>query len=197
MPEHAYCRTVEMSEQHEASALSERLIHIHQGECRISEDPRVVLTTMLGSCVAACLHDPEARVGGMNHFLLPEAAEAGDRTTLLRYGAHSMELLVNGLLSIGARRERLQAKLFGGGQVTDGLTDIGAKNATFAEHYLAREGIPILGGSLLGRHARRIQFWPVSGRVRQLALGITVDAVPIVRPTTSDRAKEHGSVELF
>ncbi len=107
-----------------------------------------------------------------------------------------MELLVNGLLSIGAKRERLQAKLFGGGQMADGLSDIGAKNAAFAEQYLAREGIPIIGGSLRGRHARRIQFWPVAGRVRQLALEMTADAVPIVRPT-DNRAKDHGSAELF
>lgn len=180
---------------HQSRALSERMIHVHQGECRISEDPRVVMTTMLGSCVAACLRDPEAQVGGMNHFLLPEA-ETADRTALLRYGAHSMELLVNGLLSMGARRERLQAKLFGGGQMAEGLSDIGAKNAAFAEQYLKREGIPIIGGSLRGRHARRIQFWPVSGRVRQLALEMMVDAVPIVR-STDNRAKDHGSVELF
>jgi chemotaxis protein CheD len=183
-----------MSER-EPPALPERMIHVHQGECRITEDPRVVMTTMLGSCVAACLRDPEARVGGMNHFLLPEA-ETADRTALLRYGAHSMELLVNGLLSIGAKRERLQAKLFGGGQMADGLSDIGAKNAAFAEQYLTREGIPIIGGSLRGRHARRIQFWPVSGRVRQLALEMAVDAVPIVK-SIDNRAKDHGSVELF
>src|SRR3984893_16265229 len=91
---------------------SERLIHIHQGECRISEDPRGVLTTMLGSCIAACLRDPIAGVGGVNHFLLA-GTEQGGRSPSLGYGANAMELLVNGLLSIGAKRERLEAKLFG------------------------------------------------------------------------------------
>ena len=176
---------------------SDKLIHIHQGECRISEDPRVVLTTMLGSCIAACLRDPVAGVGGMNHFLLPDTEE-GDRSASLRYGANAMELLVNGLLSIGAKRERLEAKLFGGGRMTEGLTDIGEKNATFAEAYLKREGIPLLGGSVRGREARRIQFWPVSGRVRQLALNIKLEAIANLQPQPADALpKAHGSVELF
>ena len=131
-----------MTEQ-TAPASSERLIHIHQGECRISEDPRVVLTTMLGSCIAACLRDPIAGVGGMNHFLLPDAEET-DRSASLRYGANAMELLVNGLLSIGAKRERLEAKLFGGGHMTDGLGDIGEKNAKFADSCPPAENRPKL-----------------------------------------------------
>ena len=176
---------------------SERLIHIHQGECRISEDPRVVLTTMLGSCISACLRDPVAGVGGMNHFLLPDTDE-GDHSASLRYGANAMELLVNGLLSIGAKRERLEAKLFGGGHVTDGLADIGEKNAKFAELYLKRESIPLLGGSTRGREARRIQFWPVSGRVRQLALNIKLEGIAKLQPQSADALpKAHGSVEMF
>jgi len=173
----------------------ERLIHIHQGECRISEDPAAVLTTMLGSCIAACLHDPVARVGGMNHFLLPEGENA-DRSASLRYGAYSMELLVNGLLSIGANRERLRAKLFGGGRLTEALTDIGEKNTAFAEQYLKREGIPLIGGSVRGSSARRIQFWPVSGRARQLSLGIPPVAIANAQ-TVSHLPAGHGSVELF
>ena len=176
---------------------SERLIHIHQGECRVSEDPRVVLTTTLGSCIAACLRDPIAGVGGMNHFLLPDTEE-GDHSASLRYGANAMELLVNGLLSIGAKRERLEAKLFGGGRMSDGLADIGEKNAEFAELYLKRERIPLLGGSTRGREARRIQFWPVSGRVRQLALNIKLEALIKSQPQSADAPpKGHGSVELF
>ncbi len=175
----------------------ERLIHIHQGECRISEDSRVVLTTMLGSCIAACMRDPIAGVGGMNHFLLPDTEE-GDRSASLRYGANAMELLVNGLLSIGAKRDRLEAKLFGGGRMADGFTDIGEKNAEFAELYLKRERIPLLGGSTRGREARRIQFWPVSGRVRQLALNIKLEALTKLQPQSANGLpRAHGSVELF
>ena len=174
---------------------SERIIHIHQGDCRVSEAANVVLTTILGSCISACLRDPVACVGGMNHFLLPETKDS-DQAASMRYGAHSMELLVNGLLSLGAKRERLQAKLFGGGQLSDNLTDVGEKNAAFAERYLKREGIPIIGGSLRGRQARRVQFWPVSGRVRQLTLAIPLIDVVQPRPEQTDSAAP-GAVELF
>jgi chemotaxis protein CheD len=90
-------------------------VHIIQGEYKVVTDPDVFLSTILGSCVAACLRDPVAGVGGMNHFLLPGSAAAmtsgGDAT---RYGVHLMELLINGLLKKGARRDRLEAKIFGG-----------------------------------------------------------------------------------
>jgi chemotaxis protein CheD len=177
----------------ERSVSSDRVIHVHQGECRVAEDSAVMLTTVLGSCIAACLRDDEARVGGMNHFLLPDS-QAADRATSMRYGAYAMEVLVNGLLSIGAKRERLEAKLFGGGCLADGLADIGGKNASFAEDYLKREGIMLLGGSVRGQHARRVQFWPVSGRVRQLALTRT-RVVPVTVPVRLP--DDHGSVELF
>jgi hypothetical protein len=81
-----------------------------------------------------------------------------------------MEILINGLLGRGARRDRLEAKLFGGARMIAGLTDIGQQNAEFAERFLKQEGIPVIGGSLRGHHARRIQFWPNSGRVRQMAI---------------------------
>ena len=172
-----------------------QVIHLHQGECRLTADANVVITTMLGSCVAACLRDPQACVGGMNHFLLPEL-ETSDRNASLRYGAYAMELLVNGLLSMGARRERLEAKLFGGGRMADGLTDVGERNALFAEQFLAREGIQLIGGSLRGRHARRIQFWPVLGRARQLALPISPEMV-FRAPSVRQGSSSTGSVELF
>jgi chemotaxis protein CheD len=172
-----------------AGRLGHRL-HIVQGECRVSVDPDVVLITVLGSCVAACLCDPIALVGGMNHFLLPES-DNGEAESL-RYGAHAMELLVNKLLSLGARRGRLEAKLFGGASLTSGLTDIGTRNVTFAQSYLHREGIQFLGGSTNGSHARRLQYWPVSGRARQLALSRKVET-PIARvPRACD-----GAVEFF
>ena len=92
-----------------------RRVHVIQGEYKVVNDPNVVLSTILGSCVAACLRDPVAGVGGMNHFLLPGSAmrrsSGGDAT---RYGVHLMELLINGLLKQGARRDRLEAKIFGG-----------------------------------------------------------------------------------
>ena len=116
----------------------------------------------------------------------------------MRYGAYAMEVLVNGLLRQGARRERLQAKLFGGARVISGLTDIGDQNARFAERYLKQEGISFAGGSLGGERARRIQFWPISGRVRQMALAKDEASVfEIERRTKPSAPVESGALELF
>jgi chemotaxis protein CheD len=173
----------------------ERRLHLIQGECRVSAEPGLGFSTTLGSCVAACMRDPVAKVGGMNHFLLPESSD-GEGAVSLRYGAFAMELLVNGLLRAGARRERLEAKLFGGGRLSDGLIDIGGKNAVFARSFLEREGIRFAGGSLGGGHARRIQFWPVSGRVRQQTLA-RGDAILFQQPVFHRDRRDEGAVELF
>jgi len=175
-----------------------RRVHIVQGEYDVTRDPQVILTTLLGSCVAACISDPVAGVGGMNHFLLPES-EGGGASDHMRYGVHSMELLINGLLKLGARRDRMQVWLFGGAKLFDRLTDIGSKNAEFAEAFIKREELTPMGGSLRGLKARRIQFWPVAGRARQLLLSkidpavVNPPAPAIVLP-----AIDSGSdVELF
>jgi chemotaxis protein CheD len=178
-----------------ASSL-ERRIHVIQGEHFVTADPQVVLTTTLGSCVAACLRDPVAGVGGMNHFLLPDGAGRIDAAAT-RYGAYAMELLINGLLSAGARRERLQAKLFGGGHLFDRLTDVGDQNVDFAEAFLMREDIPLIGGSVRGTHARRVQFWPISGRVRQMILARGEDKVFEAETRGKLPVEDAGSVELF
>ncbi|MBW8813131.1 MAG: chemotaxis protein CheD [Caulobacterales bacterium] len=153
------------------------------------------MTTILGSCVAACMRDPVARVGGMNHFLLPgESGDAG-----MRYGVQSMELLVNALLRMGARRERLEVKLFGGAHLIDGLTDVGGQNAAFAERFVRDEGLSFAGGSLRGDRARRIQYWPASGRARQILLAPTesrVFAAERRRPATPV-VEDSGALELF
>ena len=174
-------------------------IHIVQGEHHVSDNPEVVLTTILGSCVAACIRDPAAGVGGMNHFLLPGSHSPAVDRAAQRYGVHAMELLVNALLASGARRERLEAKLFGGARLIDGLTDIGSQNAEFALRFLAAEGIAHVGGSLRGEHGRKIQFWPVSGRARQSLMeresANVFDAEKRIRPAAAPA--EAGAVELF
>ncbi|MCR5877635.1 chemotaxis protein CheD [Phenylobacterium sp. J367] len=179
--------------------LAKRPIHVVQGEHAISDDPDIVLTTILGSCVAACMRDPVARIGGMNHFLLPGGPKAdGADGESVRYGVHAMELLVNALLARGARRERLEVKLFGGGRLVKGLTDVGASNARFAEEFLAAEKLNHVGGSLRGDSGRRIQYWPVSGRARQVFLGDDRKAfeaetfLPVPKP-----APQTGALELF
>jgi chemotaxis protein CheD len=176
--------------------LVERRIHLMEGDFYVTDDPATMLTTTLGSCVATCMRDPIAGVGGMNHFLLP-GGDGVSGPEAVRYGAYSMELLINGLLSIGARRERLQAKLFGGGQLLEGLSNIGDQNASFAESFLARERIALHGGSVRGNHARRIRFWPVSGRASQLALIKTEQAIFAREAKTAPIRPEQGDVELF
>jgi chemotaxis protein CheD len=149
----------------------ERMKVVIQGEFLVSSDPQDVLSTILGSCVAAFMRDPVAGVGGLNHFLLP-GNDPDDRNAM-KYGLNAMELLINTLIRNGARRDRLEAKLFGGGRMVPGLTDIGAANGRFAEDFLRREGIRYLGGSLGGDHGRKIRVWPVSGQVQQMKLPAT------------------------
>jgi len=149
-------------------AHAERMRHVVQGEFAICDEAGVVLTTILGSCVAACIRDPLARVGGMNHFLLPGVK--GEANEGIKYGVNAMELLINGLLIRGATRKRLEAKLFGGARVIDGLSDVGAQNCVFAEDFLRKEGIACVGRSLGGDHARRIRYWPLTGRATQQLL---------------------------
>ena len=175
-----------------------RPVHIVQGEHHVTQDPAVVLTTILGSCVAACVRDPLAGVGGMNHFLLPgDERHKGDPDSV-RYGVHAMELLVNALLSRGARRERLEIKLFGGARLITGLTDVGELNATFAEDFLRREGLNHVGGSLRGDCGRRIQYWPVTGRARQVFLPKETPEVFARETQRAPRpAADTGALELF
>ena len=176
---------------------SARMVHVVQGEYAIVAEPDVVLTTILGSCVAACITDPMARVGGMNHFLLPGSKEAGSDS--LKYGVHSMELLINGLLQRGAMRSRLQAKLFGGAHVVVGLSDVGQQNCEFAERFLTAENIACMGKSLGGDRARRIRYWPMTGRASMQLLAPTERQVFEAErrrgaPTPPPAA---GDVELF
>ncbi|MGR3496418.1 chemotaxis protein CheD [Citreimonas sp.] len=174
----------------------EQLINVVQGDFEISDKPDVILTTVLGSCVAVCLHDPVRQIGGMNHFLLPYGDSGGDGSGVsMRYGTYAMELLINGLLKQGARKERLQAKIFGGARMNEKLRDIGSSNAAFAREFLAEENIPIVGESLSGKAARRIRMWPMTGRVRQLLVENPTE-VPVERPVAVPR-KPQEDITLF
>jgi len=145
---------------------SPKLIHVVQGEFYVSDDAEVILSTILGSCVAACINDQKANVGGMNHFLLPDG-EGSDSELSVRYGSNSMELLINGLLKLGARRDRLQAKLFGGAQMNNNGFKIGERNSKFARDFLNREGITCISESLGGTNARRLRYCPTTGGAQQ------------------------------
>lgn len=170
-------------------------ITVVQGEFHISGDPQVVLSTVLGSCVAVCLYDPTVHNGGMNHFLLPE--RAGACKSEIRYGAHAMELLINGLLKIGGRRETLRAKIFGGSSMAANLRDIGQSNSEFAKTFLHNENIPIVSESLGGTMARRVRFWPVTGRAQLLLIPNNPELQSPAPPKPSALQSPAESVTLF
>lgn len=134
------------------------------GHHRISSRADDMLVTTLGSCVAACIHDPVARVGGMNHFLLPGSPVGDGFGIATRYGSVAMERLINDLLARGARRERLEVKLFGASRVIDTSLDVGAANRAFALDYVRREGLALAGEDLGGPAGRRVHFFPTTGK---------------------------------
>jgi chemotaxis protein CheD len=163
------------------------------------DDEEIAITTTLGSCVAACLHDRTAGVGGMNHFMLPDA---GDPASGGRFGAFAMELLINELLRRGARRSSLEAKVFGGGQVMKSLasTLIGEKNVEFVQQYLAAERIPVIASDVLDVHPRKVCMFPRSGKVlcrRLAAAQIPGTQEQEARYRATLVRESAGSVELF
>ena len=129
----------------------------------------MMIVTVLGSCVSACIRDRETGIGGMNHFMFPhcDADPGNPLSTSTRYGTYAMEMLINHLLKLGARRQFLEAKLFGGGNVMQGFTvhKVGTRNAEFALSYLETEQIPVVSKDLLDVHPRKVYFFPQTGRV--------------------------------
>lgn len=161
----------------------------------------LLLTTTLGSCISVCLWERNARIGGMNHFMLPESQGAQDCG---RYGAFAMELLINELQKKGAVRAALEAKVFGGGQVISGMTslNVGERNTEFVMNYLDRERIPVVSKDVLDIYPRKVGFFPASGRamVKRLASGhpgamIALDRTARQRAMAPDGAA--GSIDLF
>lgn len=128
-----------------------------------------LIVTVLGSCVSACIRDRVSGIAGMNHFLLPNDGSGQDNilSESARYGAYAMEILINHLIKLGARRERLEAKVFGGGNVLKGFTaiNVGERNAEFVLDYLKLERIPVVGRDLLDVYPRKVYFFPDTGQV--------------------------------
>lgn len=170
--------------------MSSKSVSISQGEYAVSGVPEFIISTILGSCVATCLWDEVAGVGGMNHILVAQTNVGGVASDFV--GVNAMELLINALVREGAVRSRLRAKVFGGARMVHGLSDIGRANGDFALHFLEREEIPCLGQSLGGTSARHIRFYPAAGRVMQK----TVAAVPEAEKTVAVPPRRNG-VELF
>ena len=128
----------------------------------------MLIVTVLGSCVAACIRDRVTGLGGMNHFMLPDGGDANSPVSAsMRYGTFAMEVLINELLKAGARRENLEAKVFGGGAVLRGFSamNVGERNATFVMNYLRTEQIRVLAEDLNDIYPRKVYFFPRTGKV--------------------------------
>ena len=137
------------------------------GEYFVSQEPKVV-HTVLGSCISVCLRDPFVGIGGMNHFMLAAPTRQGEQDSWAesgRYGSFAMELLINELLKLGGKKNRLEAKVFGGGKIFDGTMDIGAKNAAWALDYLEQEGLPLMKANVGDVCPRKVYFFTDSGKV--------------------------------
>lgn len=159
----------------------------------------ILIMTTLGSCIAACIWDREAKIGGMNHFMLPDGDSGSGR-----YGSFAMELLINEMMKQGATRATMEAKVFGGGQVIDGMTsmNIGERNTAFVTDYLKTERIPIMSKDVLGVHPRKVCFLPASGKamVKRLAAANPSALVAQDRAAAQQAAPQStggGSVDLF
>ena len=162
-------------------------------------DEDLLITTTLGSCIAACIWDRERRIGGMNHFMLPDGA--GDSG---RYGSFAMEMLINELLKKGASRLTLEAKIFGGGAVIGGMSSInvGERNTQFVINYLQTERIPIVSRDVMEIYPRKVCFLPASGKAMVKRLAATHnDAFVAQDRVAAQRAapvsSAGGSVDLF
>jgi len=162
----------------------------------------VLMVTVLGSCVSACIRDKDKGIGGMNHFMLADGGD-GALSSSARYGTYAMEILINHLLKLGARRDRLEAKVFGGGRVMATLSSsqVGDRNARFVHQFLDTEGIQVVAEDLLDVYPRKVYFFPESGRV------LVKKLVRMHNDTLMRREKEYaarlteapvaGEVELF
>ncbi len=165
----------------------------------------MVLVTVLGSCVTACIRDVQSGIGGMNHFMLPDSRpdQDGPASLSARYGAFAMEVLINNLVTLGASRPRLEAKVFGGGNVLPGMTsmNIGQRNADFALAFLRAEKVRVVAQDLIDVYPRKVYYFPHSGKVLVKKLRNIHNDTIYVRESEyrAHLVKEEvaGDVELF
>ncbi|WP_203071340.1 chemotaxis protein [Falsiroseomonas ponticola] len=199
---------------HDGAALQSRLLlagdplpgrratKVGPGEFHVAAEEEAVIVTVLGSCIAACIRDPVARVGGLNHFMLPVGVEGGwgKAAASLRYGNFAMERLVNELMARGARRDRMEVKLFGGARLGASTDSVGQRNIDFIEAYLRAEGMVAAVRHLGGTRARSVVYQPVEGRAYMRLLPEATETVSAVE----GRLRRHlatrpvaGSIEIF
>jgi chemotaxis protein CheD len=173
-------------------------VKVLPGEFFVHDEDILIMTT-LGSCIAACLWDRERRIGGMNHFMLPDGEGAASSG---RYGSFAMELLINEMMKKGASRSTMEAKVFGGGAVISGMSslNVGERNTTFVLDYLRTERIPVVSKDVLDIHPRKVCFLPASGKamVKKLASANTEALLAQERAAAAKpAASAGGSVDLF
>lgn len=173
-------------------------VKVLPGEYFVDNEDLLVMTT-LGSCIAACLWDRQAQVGGMNHFMLPEGA--GDSG---RYGSYAMELLINEMMKRGASKSRMEAKIFGGGAVISGMNtiNVGERNTNFVMDFLKLERIPVVSKDVLDVYPRKVCFLPHSGKAMVKRLAPTnTDALIQQDRNAAQKAQpvvaSGGSIDLF
>jgi chemotaxis protein CheD len=142
------------------------VVKIFSGDWHVSHKGGEMIATILGSCVSACIRDPYAGVGGMNHFLLPGDENSDSQVSeSARYGVFAMESLINGILKAGGQKSRFEVKVFGGGNVINNSARIGSKNARFIREFLQKEGFRIASEDLEGDYPRRLHYYPDTGKV--------------------------------
>ncbi|BCO28854.1 chemoreceptor glutamine deamidase CheD [Rhodoferax lithotrophicus] len=175
-------------------------VKVLPGEYFVSGED-IMIMTVLGSCISACIWDGRIRAGGMNHFMLPEG-DGNDGGG--RYGSYAMELLINQMLKMGARRETMQAKVFGGAQVMAGFTsmNVGERNTKFVLDYLSTERIPVVSQDVLDIHPRKVCYFPVTGRALVKRLAHSHPETLVVEERKGNAAfmaktTAGGSVDLF
>jgi chemotaxis protein CheD len=156
------------------------IVKIFSGDWYVSTKSGEMLATILGSCVSACIRDPIAKLGGMNHFLLPGDENSDSKTSdSARYGVFAMESLINGILKSGGRKDRFEVKVFGGGNVINNSARIGSKNAQFIRDFLRKESIRIVSEDLEGDYPRRLHYYPDTGKVMMRLLKRKEDMVVV------------------
>lgn len=173
-------------------------VKILPGEYFVYDEDLLIMTT-LGSCIACCLWDRERHIGGMNHFMLPDGGGPADGG---RYGSYAMELLINEMLKCGASRSAMEAKVFGGGAVINGMNSInvGERNTRFVMDYLKTERIPVVSKDVMDVYPRKVCFFPASGKamVKRLASGNTEALAAQDRAAaTAPAPAAGGSIDLF
>lgn len=176
-------------------------VRVLPGQYYVTAQDDECIATVLGSCVSACIRDPLLNVGGINHFMLPGDA-TNSNISLNRYGAFAMENLINDILKHGGSKDRLEIKLFGGGKIMRGLTDIGEKNISFVRGYMDLEGYRVVAEDLGGEFSRKIVYFPNTGvvkvkRLRSLHMATVAAQEENYSHQIEDAQSSAGSIELF